>query len=244
MRDVYCGAEYRGYKVMFDQDHYKYGQFYREPLDRINDLLCFVRENYRKAFFIRVDLQFPDGTDDAKEDSNELFGKFIENIRISYARRGYRPLYFWVREYDKKEGRYHYHVVFVVCGHMMQRADSFFKDCSRKWAYLLRCSVEDAPVNYGYDPKFRGAYLIASEIIESGGVMIKHYKDKEEVLDRYSKLYYLLTYLAKSYSKFINPNSRVRNFGCSTNIDRNRYKKLTVADVDEWVRNPEEEHLS
>jgi hypothetical protein len=231
MRKKIYGEVYRGYPLRKCEIDEKNEGFYQEPLDRINDLLCCCRENYKKVFFVWFVLKFPKESRFAKRNDNEVFCKFIEELRRSYMskcpRRKFHPdgreiiplpLYIWARELSDS-GQYHYHVTIVLDGQIAQDPQKVFYRARDLWANFInraarledkklgRCSDNTeyfAPFRISMDfgsNDYRDTKCGRLSPFRKGGYRIFHYMRQEQVIAHYDAMFEFLSYYAKIYSK-------------------------------------------
>lgn len=246
MRKITYGPFYRTYLLSNCSEKKRELGFYEDILDCINDFLCCCREHNSKIYFLQYVLKFPSAYSNSHMDGNAILSKFLEAVTRRYKRlmpsREYHPsgqekislpLYFWVRE-QSNTGEKHYHLVMAFDGHRVESPHKINHYVYKRWNKYFSSELGIAPVDFGYS-RLKNGWSQYEDLFKYGGLMIKHYQDHQTVVETYRKLFTVLSYYAKVYSKVQSnvPGRKPRNHGCSLKIPQ--YNEI-VYEVDARIR--------
>jgi hypothetical protein len=157
-------------------------------LDRNLMILDAAVQSFRKAYFVRIDLRFPD--DLVYPANNDLIRLFMETFRAERMANRHRLFYIWVWEQDSSIN-HHYHCCFIFDGNRTQNLYGHVAAAKEIWGRLLGVPHGQAPVwdctrdRYG-DPQVNG-------------IMVNVNAPDYEL--QYARCYHWLSYLAKASTK-------------------------------------------
>ena len=120
---------YKGYKIL----EYPDGSL-SQILDRGLALMNAAIHRFRRAFFVRMDLKFPE--DRHFLPNNDLIRLFMEEFRLERMTAGYDFFYLWVWEQNDSIN-HHYHCCFVFNKNRTQSIYGHVRAARKIWARVL-----------------------------------------------------------------------------------------------------------
>ena len=179
---------------------------YRKEIDdKIQYLLSYYTNKHSKAIVVRFDIQYPCMYPSSSNNSD--ISECMSYVIKKYKRDCLDPCYIWVREQNMSSTP-HYHVALFLDGQRVRRYSHVFDTVESAWGRVLGCNVAGC-IHHCTDP----------DDIDSNGIMLRC--DDGKYAERKQKVFRILSYLSKSYSK-ADDNDGIRNFGCTQLNSRKR----------------------
>lgn len=176
--------------------------YHSEILDRGQKILDAAIQRYRRVYFVRMDLHFPDNQ--PYPATNDYIRLFMEEFRVDRMNAGHDLLYIWVWEQDTSVN-HHYHCCFLFDGNRTQNIYGHVDAARRIWGRRVGVPPEQSPVwdctrdCHGI-PQVNGIRIDAND--PTSGT-------------QYAQAYHWMSYLAKVITKTNVPDGQ-RKMGSST----------------------------
>ena len=167
--------------------------------NKIQELVTYCTDKHSKVLVVRFDIRYPLLYD--SQSNNSDISECMSYVIKKYKRDCLDPCYIWVREQNMSSNQ-HYHVALFLDGQRVRSYRHVFDTVESAWGRVLGCNVEGC-IHHCTDP----------DDIDSNGIMLRS-DDTGRYSERKHKVFKILSYLSKSYSK-AEDNDGIRNFGCT-----------------------------
>lgn len=203
---------FKGLKVQVTAYKSKEEGLYGKILQIISDIHDYFFDRHSKVLPVRFDLRYPQ--DFFYSEVNSDIRRFIDRLTQHYRRRGIDTVYLWVREKDKSLHP-HYHIAFYLDGHKVQSPYGVVEKAREIWLDVLGIR-KDMKIYYG------GLVHCCDMDLKAKGIdkyLVR--KDRPDYETRRSECFYIISYLAKKYSKMKSVKHQ-NSYGYSQKIHKKR----------------------